>query len=154
MGGTSPATKFDYITQRCDGLFPKLQISWEGPCEAVTRINDVIYRIQKLSRAKPRVVHFNNLVLFAGSNDEKTARVRHVSPSDSELSFEEFMLLWSNGQKAHYGQQISECPEGMHLPSRRRLDSWRSNADKNHWLDESFRSLWLSKRKRGPSSIW
>ncbi|KAJ8935685.1 hypothetical protein NQ318_016803 [Aromia moschata] len=67
---------------------------------------------------------------FAGSNDEQAeARVRHVSPPDSKLSFEEFMLLHFHGQKARYGQQISECPEGLHLPSRRRLDSWMSSSN-------------------------
>ncbi|KAJ8935720.1 hypothetical protein NQ318_009004, partial [Aromia moschata] len=49
---------------------------------------------------KPRVVHFNRLAPFAGSNDEQTEdRVRYVSPPGSELSFKEFMLLHSNGQK-------------------------------------------------------
>ncbi|KAJ8958667.1 hypothetical protein NQ318_016392 [Aromia moschata] len=76
-----------YNPQRRRGLSPKLQSSWEGPYEVVTRINDVVYRIQKLPRGKPRVVHFNRLAPFAGSNDEQAeARVRHVSPPDSELS--------------------------------------------------------------------
>ncbi|KAJ8958721.1 hypothetical protein NQ318_016449 [Aromia moschata] len=89
-----------YNPQRRRGLSPKLQSSWEGPYEVVTRINDVVYRIQKLPRGKPRVVHFNRLAPFAGNNDEQAeARVRHVSPPDSELSFEEFMSLHSNGQK-------------------------------------------------------
>ncbi|KAJ8956752.1 hypothetical protein NQ318_014109 [Aromia moschata] len=91
-----------YNPQRRRGLSPKLQSSWEGPYEVVTRINDVVYRIQKLPRGKPKVVHFNRLAPFAGNNDEQAeARVRHVSPPDSELSFEEFMLLHSNGQKNH-----------------------------------------------------
>ncbi|KAJ8936894.1 hypothetical protein NQ318_010921 [Aromia moschata] len=93
-----------YNPQRRRGLSPKLQSSWEGPYEVVTRINDVVYRIQKMPRGKPRVVHFNRLAPFAGNNDEQAeASVRHVSPPDSELSFEEFMLLHSNGQKARYG---------------------------------------------------
>ncbi|KAJ8932175.1 hypothetical protein NQ318_015311 [Aromia moschata] len=50
-----------YNPQRRRGLSPKLQSSWEGPYEVVTRINDVVYRIQKLPRGKPRVVHFNRL---------------------------------------------------------------------------------------------
>ncbi|KAJ8954431.1 hypothetical protein NQ318_011107 [Aromia moschata] len=104
-----------YNPQRRRGLSPKLQSSWEGPYEVVTRINDVVYRIQKLPRGKPRVVHFNRLAPFAGSNDEQAeARVRHVSPPDGELSFEEFMSLHSNGQKARYGR-TSECPEGLHF---------------------------------------
>ncbi|KAJ8936263.1 hypothetical protein NQ318_019749 [Aromia moschata] len=61
VAGTSPAT---------------------NPYEVVTRINDVVYRIQKLPRGKPRVVHFNRLARFAGNNDEQAeARVRHA-PAD------------------------------------------------------------------------
>ncbi|KAJ8933240.1 hypothetical protein NQ318_011679 [Aromia moschata] len=60
--------------------------------------------IAKLPRGKPKVVHFNCLAPFAGSNEEHAeARVRHVSPPDSEFSFKEFMLLHSNGQKSRYG---------------------------------------------------
>ncbi|KAJ8946274.1 hypothetical protein NQ318_023124 [Aromia moschata] len=107
-----------YNPQRRRGLSPKLQSSWEGPYEVVTRINDVVYRIQKLPRGKPRVVHFNRLAPFAGSNDEQAeARVRHVSPPDSELSFEEFMLLHSNGQKARYGVTREEPRDIFQTPA-------------------------------------
>ncbi|KAJ8962214.1 hypothetical protein NQ318_018186 [Aromia moschata] len=107
-----------YNPQRRRGLSPKLQSSWEGPYEVVTRINDVVYRIQKLPRGKPRVVHFNRLAPFAGNNDEPAeARVRHVSPPDSELSFEEFMLLHSNGQKARYGVTREEPRDLFQAPA-------------------------------------
>ncbi|KAJ8945415.1 hypothetical protein NQ318_009870 [Aromia moschata] len=110
-----------YNPQRRRGLSPKLQSSWEGPYEVVTRINDVVYRIQKLPRGKPRVVHFNRLAPFAGSNDEQAeARVRHVSPPDGELSFEEFILLLTSVLLTVW-QRTSECPggEGLHLPQER-----------------------------------
>ncbi|KAJ8937745.1 hypothetical protein NQ318_009155 [Aromia moschata] len=107
-----------YNPQRRRGLSPKLQSSWEGPYEVVTRINNVVYRIQKLPRGKPRVVHFNRLAPFAGNNDEQAeARVRHVSPPDSELSFEEFMLLHSNGQKARYGVTREEPRDLFQAPA-------------------------------------
>ncbi|KAJ8946361.1 hypothetical protein NQ318_010126 [Aromia moschata] len=107
-----------YNPQRRRGLSPKLQSSWEGPYEVVTRINDVVYRIQKLPRGKPRVVHFNRLAPFAGNNDEQAeARVRHVSPPDSELSFEEFMLLHSNGQKSRYGVTREEPRDLFQAPA-------------------------------------
>ncbi|KAJ8959050.1 hypothetical protein NQ318_022305 [Aromia moschata] len=107
-----------YNPQRRRGLSPKLQSSWEGPYEVVTRINDVVYRIQELPRGKPRVVHFNRLAPFAGNNDEQAeARVRHVSPPDSELSFEEFMLLHSNGQKARYGVTREEPRDLFQAPA-------------------------------------
>ncbi|KAJ8949008.1 hypothetical protein NQ318_005182, partial [Aromia moschata] len=107
-----------YNPQRRRGLSPKLQSSWEGSYEVVTRINDVVYRIQKLPRGKPRVVHFNRLAPFAGNNDEQAeARVRHVSPPDGELSFEEFMSLNSNGQKARYGVTREEPRDLFQAPA-------------------------------------
>ncbi|KAJ8935662.1 hypothetical protein NQ318_012824 [Aromia moschata] len=72
--------------QRRRGLSPKLKSSWEGPYEVVTQINDVVYRIQKLPRGKPRVVNFNRLAPFTVSNEEQAEdRIRHVSQPDSEL---------------------------------------------------------------------
>ncbi|KAJ8949243.1 hypothetical protein NQ318_022756 [Aromia moschata] len=107
-----------YNPQRRHGLSPELQSSWEGPYEVVTRINDVVYRIQKLPRGKPRVVHFNRLPPFAGNNDEQAeARVRHVSPPDSDLFFEEFMLFHSNGQKARYGVTREEPRDLFQAPA-------------------------------------
>ncbi|KAJ8935232.1 hypothetical protein NQ318_017869, partial [Aromia moschata] len=111
-----------YNPQRRRGLSPKLQSSRDGLYEVVTRINDVVYRIQKLPRGKPRMVHFNRLAPFAGNNDEQAeARVRHVSPPDSELSFEEFMswneLLHSNGRKARYGVTREEPRDLFQTPA-------------------------------------
>jgi hypothetical protein len=40
---------------------PKLQSSWEGPYKVITRINDVVYRIQRHPTAKMTVVHFDRL---------------------------------------------------------------------------------------------
>ncbi|KAJ8951566.1 hypothetical protein NQ318_020442 [Aromia moschata] len=90
-----------YNPQRRRGLSPKLQSSWE-----------------EVAKRKPRVVHFNRLAPFAGNNDEQAeARVRHVSPPDSELSFEEFMSLHSNGQKARYGVTREEPRDLFQAPA-------------------------------------
>ncbi|KAJ8934548.1 hypothetical protein NQ318_004978, partial [Aromia moschata] len=112
--GASNRMKETYDINANDGRYqPGNQVR-----EVVTRINDVVYRIQKLPRGKPRVVHFNRLAPFAGSNDEQAeARVRHVSPPDSELSFEEFMLLHSNGQKARYGVTREEPRDLFQTPA-------------------------------------
>ncbi|CAG2242289.1 unnamed protein product [Mytilus edulis] len=42
--------------RRVKGLCPKLQNNWEGPYIVVNRLNDVIYRIQKGPKTKPKVV--------------------------------------------------------------------------------------------------
>ncbi|KAJ8961582.1 hypothetical protein NQ318_014834 [Aromia moschata] len=124
-----------YNPQRRRGS-PKLQSSWDGPYELIRQINDVVYRIQKLPRGKPRVIHFNRLAPFAGSNEEQAeAKVRPVSPPASELSFEEFMLLHSNGQKARYGG--TQEPSDLFKTSPDFcLAHWRSYADKTQKLDE------------------
>ncbi|KAJ8934947.1 hypothetical protein NQ318_000484 [Aromia moschata] len=58
--GASDRMKETYDINANDGRYqPGNQVSsWEGPYEVVTRINDVVYPIQKLPRGKPRVVHF------------------------------------------------------------------------------------------------
>jgi hypothetical protein len=78
-----------YNPQRRQGYSPKLQTSWDGPFEVVTRINDVVYRIKK-PKGKPRVVHFNRLAPFHGDNTAGNAQdLRALQPVDPD--FEEFM---------------------------------------------------------------
>ena len=38
---------------------PKLQCHWQGPCLVLKRINDVVYKIGKTAKSKPKVVHYN-----------------------------------------------------------------------------------------------
>ncbi|GBN68520.1 hypothetical protein AVEN_155441-1 [Araneus ventricosus] len=42
--------------RRC--LSPKLQQNWEG-LYIVKKLNDIVYRVQKSSNAKPKVIHIN-----------------------------------------------------------------------------------------------
>ncbi|UYV72285.1 K02A2.6-like, partial [Cordylochernes scorpioides] len=53
-----------YNPKRKKGLSPKLQKSWEGPFRIVKKLNDVVFRIQRSSHSKPKVVHFNRLAPF------------------------------------------------------------------------------------------
>jgi hypothetical protein len=52
---------------RTKGKSPKLQSSWEGPYKVVTRINDVVYRIQKNPRSRTMVVHLQRLATHQGA---------------------------------------------------------------------------------------
>jgi hypothetical protein len=62
-----------YRPTRTKGKSPKLQSSWEGPDRIVTRINDVVYRIQRNSRLRMMVVHLERLAPYQGaSRDERT----------------------------------------------------------------------------------
>jgi hypothetical protein len=55
-----------YRPNRMKGKLPKLQPSWEGPYQLRTRINDVVYRIQKTPRSKMMVVHVDWLAPYQG----------------------------------------------------------------------------------------
>ena len=50
-----------YNPQRKKGKSPKLSRPWEGPYVVVEPLNDVVYRIQRGPRAKPKVVHRDRL---------------------------------------------------------------------------------------------
>ncbi|KAJ8910760.1 hypothetical protein NQ315_009068 [Exocentrus adspersus] len=53
-----------YNPKRTKGKSPKLQKSWEGPYTVVTRLNDVVYRIQKNPQAKMKIVHIDRLTPY------------------------------------------------------------------------------------------
>src|SRR5215469_6719197 len=61
-----------YNPQRRRGRSPKLQAHWEGPYRVIKRINDVVYRIQKSSKAK--IVHLDRLMKYYGNNLEENLR--------------------------------------------------------------------------------
>jgi transposase InsO family protein len=57
-----------YNPRRRRGVCPKLQKNWEGPYTIKKKINDVIYRIVKIPRGKPVVVHHDRLVPYQGNH--------------------------------------------------------------------------------------
>jgi hypothetical protein len=62
-----------YRQTRTKAKSPKLQSSWAGPYKLVTRINDVVYRIQRNSRLRMMVVHLDRLASYQGAaRDERT----------------------------------------------------------------------------------
>lgn len=60
--------------QRKKGRSPKLHPAWEGPYTVISKINDVVYRIQKTPRTKMKVVHLDRLARYAGTNEEVPVR--------------------------------------------------------------------------------
>ena len=54
--------------KRKKGLCPKLQRPWDGPYIVIKCIDDLVYRIQKGARGKPRVVHTNRLKRYEGAD--------------------------------------------------------------------------------------
>jgi hypothetical protein len=62
-----------YRPTRTKGKSPKIQSSWEGPYKVVTRINDVVYRIEKNPMSRMMVVHLDGLATYQGAaRDERT----------------------------------------------------------------------------------
>jgi hypothetical protein len=60
------------------GKSPQLRSSWEGPYKIVTRINDVVYRIQKNLRSRMMVVHLNCLRVPLGMSAHNKGAVAMV----------------------------------------------------------------------------
>jgi hypothetical protein len=56
-----------YRPTRTRGKSPSHQPSWEGSYKMISRINDVVYRIQRHPRAKMMVVHLGRLVPYLGA---------------------------------------------------------------------------------------
>ncbi|CAC5404131.1 unnamed protein product [Mytilus coruscus] len=50
-----------YNPVRKKGISPKLQCTWTGPFNIIKKINDVIYKIQKNKKVKPKIVHYDRL---------------------------------------------------------------------------------------------
>jgi hypothetical protein len=62
-----------YRPTRTKDKSPKLESSSEGPYKIVTRINDVVYRIQKNPRSRMMVVDLDGLAPYQGvARDERT----------------------------------------------------------------------------------
>jgi hypothetical protein len=56
-----------YRPTRKRGKSPKLQSCWEDPYNVITRINDVVYRIQRHLRSKMMVIHLGRLAPYLGA---------------------------------------------------------------------------------------
>ncbi|UYV64922.1 K02A2.6-like [Cordylochernes scorpioides] len=58
--------------KRKKGLSPKLMPVWEGPYKIIKRINDLVYRIQRSSKSKAKVVHLGRLACYQGDRTNWT----------------------------------------------------------------------------------
>ena len=71
-------------TQRKPGMSKKLHLPWDGPYLVIGSLSDVVRRIQKSPRAKPKVVHVDRLKIYQGPplKPWKT-KEPHASDTDS-----------------------------------------------------------------------
>ncbi|UYV74972.1 K02A2.6-like [Cordylochernes scorpioides] len=58
--------------ERKKGLSPGLMPVWEGPYKIIKRINDLVYRIQRSSKSKAKVVHLGRLACYQGDRTNWT----------------------------------------------------------------------------------
>ena len=64
---------------RMEGVSPKLQPAYLGPCLIIRRFNDLIYEIQLARNGKSRVAHHNKLKPFEGKSYPKWIRISMAS---------------------------------------------------------------------------
>ncbi|XP_050519398.1 uncharacterized protein LOC126893360 [Diabrotica virgifera virgifera] len=105
-----------YNPKKRTGCSPKLQQFWEGPYLIVKKINDVIYRISKIPRGKPMIVHHNRLAPYEGDHDvDEEVEVNQIR-GIPDLTFEEFMGAYGGTGKARHGVTTEEKRDLLALP--------------------------------------
>ena len=104
---------------RKPGICPKLQINWKGPYTVLQQINNLLYRIQRSPRSKPKIVHFDRLKEYnkrdlSGenstralpiTNEQDSVNSQPVSSSDS--SDEDENVMREPRQGFHGVEEIS-----------------------------------------------
>ena len=74
-----------YSPQKKKGICPKLMRYFDGPYLVIKRMSDVLYRVQKGPKSKPRVVHHDRLKAYHGPNVPDWMECCEVSvPEESE----------------------------------------------------------------------
>ena len=71
LGSERHKRYYDHKAQnprRKKGRTPKLQRPWEGPYLVTSRLDDLVYRIQKGPRSKSMVVHVDRLKKYQGNS--------------------------------------------------------------------------------------
>ena len=74
-----------YSPQKKKGICPKLMRYFDGPYLVIKRMSDVLYRVQKGPKSKPKVVHHDRLKAYHGPNVPDWLECCEVSvPKESE----------------------------------------------------------------------
>mgnify|MGYP005985344927 FL=1 len=89
------------------GRGPKLSPDWEGPYTVVSRINDVVYRIQRELKTKMKTVHLDLLIMY-------NSDIVDVSDRDDDDSSSMMAAGWRSLKK------ILEAELAMGIPERPR----------------------------------
>jgi hypothetical protein len=57
-----------YQPRRKKGITTKLSCNWIGPFMITKKLSDTVYRIQRSRNTKPKVIHYDRLKLYRGTN--------------------------------------------------------------------------------------
>ncbi|GBL82262.1 E3 ubiquitin-protein ligase TRIP12 [Araneus ventricosus] len=125
-----------YKPKRRRVLSPKLQQNWEGPYTVVKKLNDVVYRVQRSTNAKPKVIHINRLALYRATDHSS---IKFVSKGDSSLVQENSVLpetVASQGKLKNFSCILrGACKRknfvGSHLPKYDKLSTRTVEQDLN-----------------------
>ncbi|GBN22659.1 hypothetical protein AVEN_61023-1 [Araneus ventricosus] len=63
-----------YNPKQRSGLSPKLQQNWERPYTIVKTPNDVVYRVQRSTNDKPKLIHINRLAPYRATDHSSMYR--------------------------------------------------------------------------------
>ncbi|GBM96786.1 hypothetical protein AVEN_176120-1 [Araneus ventricosus] len=82
-----------YNAKRRWSLSSKLQQNWEGPYAIVKKRNDVIYRVQRSSNAKPKAIYINRLALYRATDHSSVMRLPGRQTLKREQCYKNVMSL-------------------------------------------------------------
>lgn len=107
----------DASPQKKKRICPKLMRHFDGPYLVVKRMSDVLYRIQKGSRSKPKVVHYDHLKAYHGPNvlnclSEGGASKETEPPRASENPVAIFSPGPTSPQSVAVSPETSKCQTG------------------------------------------
>lgn len=110
-GDTEGATSFGYtIAREIKGFRPNYN-KIGAIVYRLKKINDLVCRIRKESNANLRLVHFNRLTPYAGSNDVDIQAMRFQD------DFKKFMISYSGSSKsAHFEVTQNERRDLFQMP--------------------------------------
>ena len=119
-----------YNGDKMKGVQYKLSCKWEGPFEITKKIDDVIYRIQKNAKSKPKVVHFDRLKPYLGT--EFTPLRNSNSPSVAEQN-----IVGDNEVVTEDHEVITEDHESVTEDNEVETEDPNSNTAIDHDMTET-----------------
>ena len=132
------------------GLCPKLQRYWKGPFTVIQKINDLLYRIQRSPKSKPKVVHFDRLKEYRKREgppemqNQATEGIAQVFEQDSSMLQEISTDMSSEEEDDYNGEpekglsEFEDHSSGLGI-GEGALQYAQGQSDEIDWTDQSPR---------------